>query len=344
MRQSTHVLRALPACSLLLAAAWALCAETAAAQGTYRVIRTENFRRDPTASAPLLATVNAGERLAADSVAERWVHLALEGWIWAGSLDSTASPGFDLTVTARSGENLRAEPNGSIRARVSFGTLLEEVERRTGWVRVRRVGWMFAQSLERVGGTPSPASGGNPAATASRPDSGGPYLERGVTADRTTLYRTPDGEESGTLAGETGIRVLARSGEWVRVQTEGWIRESDLRPSSAGVLVGVSGAEVRASPGEFEGRLVQWVVEFVAIQSAAEIRRDIPEGRPYMLARGPLPEAGFVYVILTPEQVAQIERTPPLSELVIVGRIRTARSHYLGNPVLDLVEAAPRQP
>jgi hypothetical protein len=63
-----------------------------------------------------------------------------------------------------------------------------------------------------------------------------------------------------------------------------------------------------------------------------------------MLARGPLPEAGFVYVILTPEQVAQIERTPPLSELVIVGRIRTARSHYLGNPVLELVEAALRQP
>jgi hypothetical protein len=61
-----------------------------------------------------------------------------------------------------------------------------------------------------------------------------------------------------------------------------------------------------------------------------------------MLARGPLPESGFLYAVLTDEQVEQLERVPPLGELVIVGRIRTARSHYLGNPVLDLIEAAPR--
>ena len=89
---------------------------------------------------------------------------------------------------------------------------------------------------------------------------------------------------------------------------------------------------------------MQWVVQFVAIQSADEVRRDIPEGRAYMLARGPLPESGFLYAVLTTEQIEQLERMRPLSELVIVGRVRTARSHYLGNPVLDLVELAPRQP
>ena len=349
MRQSSHLLRALPACGIACIAMACIGGETLAAQGTYRVIRTENFRREPSGQASLLATVNAGVEMESESVSGRWVEVALEGWVWARSVDSTARAGFDLAVTARNGENLRTEPNGSIEARLSSGTVLEELERRSGWVRVRRVGWMFGPSLELIGGAPAPAAetrgaGGTADVAEAAPDSGGPYLDRGVVSDRTTLYRTPDGPEAGRLEPDASVRVLARSGEWVRVQTEGWIRESDIGSAVPGVLVGVSGAEVRANPGEFEGRLVQWVVEFVAIQSADEIRRDIPEGRPYMLARGPLPESGFLYAVLTSEQEKQLERMPPLSELVIVGRIRTARSHYLGNPVLDLVEAAPRQP
>jgi len=323
--------------------------ETLAAQGTYRVMRTENFRREPSGQASLLATVNAGVEMEGVSVSGRWVEVALEGWVWVRSVDSTARTGFDLSVTASNGENLRTEPNGTIKARLSFGTVLQELERQPGWVRVRRVGWMFGPSLERLGGTPAPGS--EPAAArdvsgeaAAAPDSGGPYLDRGVTSDRTTLHRTPDGVEAGTLEPDSPVRVLARSGDWVRVQTEGWIRESAIGSATPGVLVGVSGAEVRASPEEFEGRLVQWVVQFVAIQGADEIRRDIPEGRSYMLARGPLPESGFLYAVLTNEQEEQLERLRPLSELVIVGRIRTGRSYYLGNPVLDLLEAALRQP
>ena len=165
-----------------------------------------------------------------------------------------------------------------------------------------------------------------------------------MTVGPATVYRSPDGDSAGTLVAESAIRVLARSGDWVRVQSEGWVREEDLRPSAPGLLVGVSGAEVRARPAEFEGRLLQWVVQFIAVQNADEVRRDIPEGRRYMLARGPLPETGFVYVVLNEEQVAQMERLDPLTELVIVGRLRAARSHYLGNPVLTLVEAVPRQP
>lgn len=347
MRQSSHLLRALPACGVAFVAIAGHGVETLTAQDTYRVIRTENFRREPTGQASLLATVNAGVEMVSESVSGRWVEVALDGWVWAGSVDSTDRAGFDLTVTARGGENLRSEPNGSIKARLSFGTVLEELERRSGWVRVQRVGWMFGQSLERANAAPTSVTApqvADPEPAAAAPDTSGPYLDRGVTADRTTLHRTPEGPEGGSLAPDSPVRVLARSGEWVRVQTEGWIRESDLRSTAPGVLVGVSGAEVRANPREFEGRLVQWVVQFVAIQSADEIRRDIPQGRPYMLARGPLPESGFLYALLTAEQVEQLERMPPLSELVIIGRVRTARSHYLGNPVLDLVELAPRQP
>ena len=343
MRQSSHVLRALPAflAALIAVSAWA---ETLHAQDTYRVIRTENFRREPSGRAALLATVNAGVQLRADSVAQRWVRVTVEGWVWGRSIDSTAREGYDLIVRAQQGENLRAEPNGPIRAKLSSGTLLEEVGRRPGWVRVRRTGWMFSQSLSRVGG---PASTATTPATSGQPqpaDSGSRYLDRAVTVGPATVYRSPDGDSAGTLVGESAIRVLARSGEWVRVQAEGWVREEDLRPSAPGLLVGVSGAEVRARPAEFEGRLLQWVVQFIAVQDADEVRRDIPEGRRYMLARGPLPETGFVYVVLNEEQIAQMERLEPLAELVVVGRLRAARSHYLGNPVLTLVEAVPRQP
>jgi len=160
----------------------------------------------------------------------------------------------------------------------------------------------------------------------------------------TALRVTADGEERGRLTAETPVRILARSGEWVRVQTEGWVRETDLQPAAAGVLVGVSGAEVRARPEEFEGRLVQWVVQFIGVQLADELRPEIPPGLRYMLARGPLPETGFVYVVLTDEQRAAMERLSPLTDLLIIGRIRTGRSRYLGNPVLTLVDFTVREP
>ena len=339
MRQSSHLLPALPACAALRVLTLGPGAALLPAQQEFRVLRTENFRRDPSRSAALLATVNAGVELHADSVTDQWVQLVLEGWVWAQSLAPTSQPGFDLRVSPGRGENLRAAPNGRVLGRLSEGCLLVELDREPGWVRVRRVAWMFRGSVEPVGAAARAAAPAPVAATSSAQIG----LDWAVTADRARLYRTPDGDSAGLLAPDASVRVLARSGEWVRVQTEGWVRESDLKPSSPGVLVGVSGAEVRSSPREFEGALLQWVVQYIAIQSADELRREIPEGQRYVLARGPLPEAGFVYIVLDDVQLTEIERLDPLTELVIIGRVRTARSQYLGNPVLDLVDLAVRR-
>lgn len=344
MRQSSHVVRTLPA---LLGAALLLVggSHETAAQSRYRVIRTENFRREPAGTASLLATVNAGIELAAEGVDGRWVQVVLEGWVWARSVDSTDREGLDLQVTARSGENLRSAPNGSIVARLSSGALLEELDRRPGWVRVRRVGWMFGPSLEQLGlpAPTRPAAAAAPAPAAA-PPAAGSVLDHATASAATALLLTPGGDTTGILEPGSRVRIVARSGDWVRVQTEGWVRADDLQEVVPGVLVGVSGAEVRADPGEYVGKVVRWTVQFIAVQSPDEIRRDIPEGSRYMLARGPLPETGFVYVVLTDEQADQLERTEPLSELEIVGQIRTGRSHYLGNPVLTLVEVARRRP
>ncbi len=341
MSQSTYLPVHLPAwwrALRLTISILVVAAAPALGQQTYRVRRAENFRRDPSPNGVLLAAVSEGSMLTGGALQGGWVQVTLEGWIWARSTAPTTREGHDRVVTARGGENLREVPNGRIVALMSNGALLDEADTRSGWVRVRRTGWMWARSLD-LQDTEEDAAG-----VAS---SGGlvaeerPGLDRAVAAQEASLHRTPDG--TGTLAPEAPVRIMARSGEWVRIQTEGWVRESELRPAAPGVLVGVSAAEVRSRPAEFEGQMVQWVIQTISIQEADELRGGIPRGRRYVLARGPLPEAGFLYIIVSDEQVAELERLPPLAELVIIGRIRVGRSRYLGNPILELVEMAVRE-
>jgi hypothetical protein len=39
----------------------------------------------------------------------------------------------------------------------------------------------------------------------------------------------------------------------------------------------------------------------------------------------------------------EVERLAPLAQLVIIGRIRAARSRFLGNPIVELVDMAIRE-
>jgi hypothetical protein len=150
------------------------------------------------------------------------------------------------------------------------------------------------------------------------------------------LRRAPDGDTLATLRHPATARVLARADGWARVQLDGWVRESDLQAAAPGALSGVSGAEVRSGGRAFEGKALQWTVQYIALQTADALRRDMPAGQPYMLARGPLPEVGFVYVLLSADQAKAVAGLAPLTYLTIVGRVRTARSQYLGNPILTL--------
>jgi hypothetical protein len=104
------------------------------------------------------------------------------------------------------------------------------------------------------------------------------------------------------------------------------------------VLVGLSQAEVRANPARYVGQVVEWRLQFVAVQKADELRPEIPEGQSYLLTRGPLPEPGFVYVVVPSSRVSQFQAIPALKELLIRGTIRSATTKYLPTPVLDLVE------
>ncbi len=344
MRQSSRLPLLLPARSVALLIVAGAVSGPLAGQEQYRVVRAENFRRSASASAPILARLAPGMIVRADPTRGSWLESTIEGWIWAESVQSTTSEGYDLRVTASDGENLRDAPNGTILARLSQGALLEELSSDGGWHRVRRTGWIWAESLERIRATAAaPDSMRGRDAVRTEADSA-VRLDRAVVAHDASLVRVPDGAASGSLVAGTPVKVLARSGEWVRVQTEGWVRESELSAGAAGVLEGVSGAEVRARPEEFEGKLLQWTLQYLSVQRADELRSEIPLGQPYMLARGPLPEAGFVYVILPADKLEAVRRLAPVAQVVVIGRLRVARSRYLGNPVLDLVDLAVREP
>src|SRR5207247_1826689 len=92
------------------------------------------------------------------------------------------------------------------------------------------------------------------------------------SARRTVLYRAPEGPPTGTLAPSAPLRVLGRSGDWTRVQIEGWVKSGDLQAAPAGVLVGVTAAELRADPQRYVGQVLRWTLQFIAVQKADELR------------------------------------------------------------------------
>jgi len=349
MAQCSFGWAALPGSTAILAAALLAATPTPGlAQARYRARQAESFRQQAGPDQKVLASVYEGAELTAGQTKDGWVEVTLEGWVWGRSLGATTRDGFTLAVTPGGGENLRAEPNGRVLARLANGFLLDEVSRNKGWVRVRRTGWMWGQSLEPLSGQTAPAAPAPGAAAAQAQEAPAPAgpaaLDHAVTARQTEVRRVPEGESAGSLAEDTPVRVLARSGDWVRVATEGWIRESDLKPAAPGVLAGVSGAEVRARPADFVGKTVQWSVQYLALQTADELRPEIPRGQRYALTRGPLPESGFIYVMLPAEWLPRVEQLQPLAEVVIIAKIKAGRSQLLGNPVVELVDLAVRQP
>lgn len=311
----------------------------------------------------MLATLPDGARVSTGKTQSGWVEVTLSGWIIGTSVGATSRDGFDVLVTAADGENLREAPNGQVLARFRKGTLLRKLGAKDGWVRVKRTGWvprrLVAAPIESAALTPrqnpapaKPAPQKNPPANpaqapraaAQRPAPAPPQVVSTADGDEvrveaakaSTLAATPEGGQLATLEPGTGGRVVARAGDWVRVQLEGWVRESDLKPASDGALIGVSAAEIRADPQRYVGKTVEWRVQFIAIQTADELRSELPAGQPFLLTRGPLPEPGFVYIIVPRGQLSQFAALAPLQALTLRVVIRAPRTRYLATPVVEL--------
>jgi hypothetical protein len=334
------------------------------AQDDARATRNAPFAR--AAAGTVLGTLRTGAEVSAGRTRAGWTEVTLEGWIYEPSVGRDRRDGFQIGVSAQGGENLRAEPNGRVLARLRYGALLERTGGRGTWVRVRRKGWVPRTAVERAvetaeapaarrekagaGGrgretaaaAPAPAKRDSVPPDTSRPlpPSPSPSLppeESRIQVTRSTaLHAAPDAAELGTLQPGVDGRVLGRAGEWVRVQLEGWVRAADVGPPADGAMVGISAAELRAEPARYVGRLVEWRLQFIAVQEADELRSELPAGQPFLLTRGPLPEPGFVYVILPRNQAEQFRTLPALQELVVHVKIKAPRTRYLTTPVVEL--------
>jgi len=295
-----------------------LFASPLAAQAPLRLAQEARFFKAPQTTA--LGTLLPGLEVTRGKTSGEAVEVTFEGWLPTRSLGSFNREGFDAVVSRRPSETLRAAPDGATVARLQTGVGLVKVEAKGTWTRVRRTAWIDGKAL--------------PAAPAT-PEGYGP--DRAELVRRTPLAVVPDGASIGAVDSGGFARVVARSGGWSRVQVEAWVPDSVLRPAEAGVLVGVSQAEVRANPSQYVGRVVEWRLQFVAIQKADELRPEIPAGQSFLLMRGPLPEPGFVYVMVPQNQLPRFEALPALKDLTMRGLIRAATSRYLPTPVLELV-------
>jgi hypothetical protein len=162
--------------------------------------------------------------------------------------------------------------------------------------------------------------------------------DRVETTSQVQLRVRPDtGASAGTLAERTSARVVTRSGDWVRVQVEGWVRADELVPAT-GAQRGVTAAELRADPARYVGQTVEWRLQLIGVQVADELRPEMPPGQPYLLTRGPLPEPGFVYVTVPRADVAHFKALPPLAEVMLRVTIKASRSRYLATPVVEFVD------
>jgi hypothetical protein len=334
--QSSPGLRLLPAC---VAALFIVLAHPLHAQDQSEISTDTRLRKEPE-GVPLVS-LPAGTEVEAKRTRGDWHEVIVEGWIFTSSTAPTRRDGFDLVVRASEGENIRESPNGEVVARVRNGTLLRKLETRGGWTRVSRAGWVPKETIAASKDTPTvarpqvplpspPPGPATPAKSPSDPD-------RASVTRETTVYAAPQGGQYGILEPGTPARVLGRSGEWVRVQLEGWVRETDLEASSSGTLTGITAAEVRSDPARYVGGTVEWRLQLIAVQAADELRTEMARGQTYLLTRGPLPEPGFVYVTVTEAQAAEFRALPALQELTLRVTIKAAKTKYLTTPVVEFV-------
>ena len=338
---------------------------TLAAQQPVRLAGASVFVREP--GGTRLAELLAGTSIRPGRIRGDWVEVRLEGWIWTASTARTTRDGFDLVVTATGGENLRASPDGPLIARAEEGALFDRVGARGGWTQVRRGGWVARAALPRprpaaaglgagTGGgagtraaapPPAPARDTAPDAQAGRdtvpqasPAPAAPE-RRATLRSGTMLHRTADGEGIAELRGTAEVVVGASDRDWVPVRLDGWVRSSDLAGSPPPPPA-ITAAQVRDQPERFLGDTVAWRLQFLAHQRADELRPEMPPGQPYLLTRGPLPETGFVYVMVSRAQAAGFAGLEPLDLLEATVVIRAGRTRYLATPVVELVRVTGR--
>lgn len=337
--------------ALALVAGPAMSAPLAAQIATVQV--EENFRAEPNGT--ILGQLTPGTVMAVETRQGGWAQVTVEGYMWERSMQILREDGFDLIISEPEGENLRDAPQGRMAGRFVRGARLQELERIPGWVRVRRTGWIWLASVQieetsppapAPAPTPEPTPDPAPAQAAPPSDlvAGGDPQDWWVAGPGgLPLLTAPDGDTLGRAAPGADLRILARQGNWARVQLDGWVwippgDEADAGLDPEALAVEVSPGELREDPGAFRGRRVEMELQFISLERAEAIRTDFYEGEPFLLTRTAQGERSFVYVAVPPERVAEVEGLTALDRIRVTARVRTGAAAFTGNPVLELIQ------
>ena len=336
------------------------------ATGSAVVEMEANFRAVP--NGEVVGRLAPGTRVTLVQEQDQWSQVTLEGYVWERSMQIRREDGFELVISEPGGENVREEPAGRIAGQLVRGTLLEELGRTPGWVRVRRTAWIWGASLavEDAAALPEPPaedldpeaeSPGEeppvevaPTEAPPTPAEAPPARAEAPPAPDDEWLRTPGGgielragperETVGRAEAGTDLRILTREDGWARVHLEGWVRLDEdavsAEPPPPEGLVTV--ADLRNDPARFEGREVELELQFISLERAEAIRTGFEEGEPFLLTRGDGGQRSFVYVAVSSGWLEQVEGLAPLDRLRIRGRVRVGAARFTGNPILDLLD------
>lgn len=310
-------------------------ARAAAAQSKQAAIATDTeFLKEPGGTA--LARLARTTPVTVGTTKGGWTEVTVEGWIIGNALRDDKRDGFDVAVNLAVGTPIRAAQGaGATLGLARAGALFKRVEVKSGWVRVRRTGWLPRLSVgppERD--KPAVAVPAPPPAATLPPAPAGPANTSVTVAAGASLSAQPNGPPIGSV--ETAVRgeVLEHRAGWSRVRIDAWVRDATIGVASRG---GISAADIRAEPDKYIGQTVDWALQVIAVQKADELRPELPLGQAYVLARGPLPETGFVYLTVGPEDAEKFRVLPPLAQVQVRATIRAGKTRFLSTPVLTLV-------
>jgi hypothetical protein len=257
----------------------------------------------------------------------------IEGWIPENALHDDKRDGFDISVALQAGTTLRDKPSGNPLASARLGALFDRVEAKGGWVHVKRTGWVAAAAFAAAAPAPTapPPPPSTPTPTPRTPTPAAPT----TVAAGTALAGQPGGSAVATLESPLRATVLEHKNGWAHVQLDAWVKDASI--GNAPEPAGITAADIRAAPDKYVGQTVEWTIEVLGVQKADELRPELPAGSSYVLARGPIPESGFVYVAVTSDEAETFRKLEPLAKIKIRATIRAGKSRFLPTPVLNFI-------
>ncbi len=310
-----------------------------AAQAPQRTITEAPFHKEP--GGVRLGTLGPKTQWPVSRAQGDWIEATVGGWLFTQSTGAAGRDGYDLAVTAEGGENLRAAPdaNAAVLGHAVNGALFKKLGARGRWTQVTRSAWLPRRAFPQNKPTAKVSAPSRPDSVVGvAPGAPAPPHEAASLLKGATIVRTPSGAAVATSLSDGEVRVVQRTGDWAKIEVTGWVRSSELGPARLGTGPRVTPSDLRTNPERYVGQIVIWRLQFLALQSADALRPEVPEGQQYVLARGPLPEAGFVYLIVTKDQAERFKQMQPLDEFDARARVRAAKTRYLPNPVLEWLD------